>query len=105
MKPSYRRKDPNHALFAAPLKDAPFASLCWQECRFQFGLSPTAEDEAEARNSPCFGACPTLMRMRQSLPAPERCESMGGAGAEPGVPEWIRDLEAAASQAASEPQS
>lgn len=35
------------------------------ECRFQFGVAPTAEDEAEARAVPCFGACPAAATLRQ----------------------------------------
>lgn len=42
------------------------------QCRFQFGVPPTDEDEAEARSAPCFGACPMA---RESV-AP-RCTGMG----------------------------
>lgn len=29
------------------------------ECQFSFGLTPTAEDEAEAKNTPCLARCPS----------------------------------------------
>ena len=49
-------------------------------CRFEFGVPPTAEDEAEARSVPCFGACPMAAEgLRQQLEAPERCGNMGEA--------------------------
>jgi len=44
------------------------------ECRFQFGVPPTAEDEAEARTTPCFGACPAAGELRERL---AKCHTMG----------------------------
>ena len=45
------------------------------ECRFKFGLRPTAADEAEARSVSCFSACPSGGALR------EVCPSMGGGSA------------------------
>jgi len=36
------------------------------ECRFQFGVAPTASDEAEARVVPCLSACPSASVVRQA---------------------------------------
>jgi hypothetical protein len=36
------------------------------ECRFQFGVAPTAADEAEARAVPCLGKCPTATAVREA---------------------------------------
>jgi len=36
------------------------------ECRFQFGVAPTADDEAEARAVPCLGACPSAAAVREA---------------------------------------
>ena len=44
------------------------------ECRFQFGVPPTAEDEAAARTTPCFGACPAAGELRERL---AKCHTMG----------------------------
>jgi len=62
------------------------------ECRFQFGIEPTREDEADARNAPCFAACPLGgQSSRASNPLP--CEAMGGEDddddAEEVVREWL----------------
>ena len=43
------------------------------ECRFEFGVAPTAADEAEARSAPCFGACPMA-----GADVALRCVGMGG---------------------------
>ena len=32
------------------------------QCRFQFGLPPTEDDEADARATPCFSVCPAAVR-------------------------------------------
>ena len=42
------------------------------ECRFEFGVAPTATDEADARNTPCLSMCTAA-----NLGAP-RCVDMGG---------------------------
>ena len=34
------------------------------ECRFKFGVPPTATDEADARNVACFAACPSAGSLR-----------------------------------------
>ena len=34
------------------------------ECQFSFGLTPTDESEALARDTPCLGRCPTAGGMR-----------------------------------------
>lgn len=47
------------------------------ECRFQFGVPPTPEDEDEARSTPCFGACPAAGELRERL---ARCHTMGSEG-------------------------
>mmetsp|Transcript_9286 Transcript_9286/g.32588 ORF Transcript_9286/g.32588 Transcript_9286/m.32588 type:complete len:125 (+) Transcript_9286:323-697(+) len=36
-------------------------------CEFQFGVAPTAEDEREARATPCFAACPSAGKLREPL--------------------------------------
>ena len=41
------------------------------ECRFKFGLPPTANDEADARSVGCFAACPSAGSLR------EKCHTMG----------------------------
>ena len=44
------------------------------ECRFQFGVPPTPEDEHEARTTPCFAVCPAAGELRERL---ARCHTMG----------------------------
>lgn len=34
------------------------------ECQFSFGLSPSAQEEFEAKNTPCLGRCPSIGSMR-----------------------------------------
>ena len=46
------------------------------ECRFKFGLPPSAEDEEEARAVACFAACPAKGALRGS---PTRCAMVGSA--------------------------
>jgi hypothetical protein len=36
------------------------------QCRFQFGVAPTDDDEAEARAVPCLGGCPSAAAMREA---------------------------------------
>ena len=45
------------------------------ECRFQFGVKPTREDELAARSVPCFTACPAGGELRNTL---LRCHTMDG---------------------------
>ena len=45
------------------------------ECRFKFGLPPSAADEEEARAVACFAACPAKGALRGS---PSRCAMVGG---------------------------
>lgn len=57
------------------------------ECRFEFGVPPTAGDESEARSTPCLAGCPTMGRFaaattrqadqEQEAAATERCVTMG----------------------------
>ena len=52
------------------------------ECRFKFGLRPSAADEEEARSVACFSACPSngLLRQQQEGAASgaRRCSAPGG---------------------------
>lgn len=52
------------------------------ECRFKFGLRPSAADEEEARSVACFSACPSNGLLRQQLEGEasgaRRCSAMGG---------------------------
>jgi hypothetical protein len=50
-------------------------------CKFQFGVAPTAEDEAEARSVPCFAACPASGELRATL---TQCHTMGPMAGEVG---------------------
>jgi hypothetical protein len=38
------------------------------ECRFQFGVKPTEDDEAAARGVACFVACPSGGALRAACP-------------------------------------
>ena len=81
------------------------------QCRFQFGVPPTDEDEAEARAAPCFGACPTLrFRAQQNaadapdavkapattLEEEQQCAGMGGGEAQRAAVETAEEAEAVA---------
>ena len=44
------------------------------QCRFKFGLRPTADDEFQARNVACFAACPSAGSLRA------RCHTIADAG-------------------------
>ena len=46
------------------------------ECRFQFGVSPTLDDERDVRSVPCFAACPSSGLLRAQLAT---CHAMGDA--------------------------
>jgi hypothetical protein len=35
------------------------------ECQFSFGLTPTAQQELDAKNTPCLSRCPTSGGMRE----------------------------------------
>jgi hypothetical protein len=49
------------------------------QCRFQFGVPPTEEDEDEARRTPCFTACSITSELVRDKPlGAVRCHSMGG---------------------------
>ncbi len=45
------------------------------ECQFSFGLSPTADKEQEALNTPCFARCPSSGGLRQWHNGKERIPS------------------------------
>mmetsp|Transcript_14712 Transcript_14712/g.27682 ORF Transcript_14712/g.27682 Transcript_14712/m.27682 type:complete len:287 (+) Transcript_14712:54-914(+) len=50
------------------------------ECQFSFGLSPTADDEDEAKNTPCLARCPSrkvIKKQRNVQPIDrEKCFAM-----------------------------
>jgi Beta-carotene isomerase D27-like, C-terminal len=50
------------------------------ECQFSFGLTPTLEQDLEARNTPCLSRCPTagsLRRLHSVNQEVEKCKMVG----------------------------